>query len=86
MAELGYPEFVASPWFAVIAPRGTDPKIIVLLNRHINEALQSRRSSRPLPPKAPRRSSPRRDQTRGFIADEIQRWAGVVRGTGAKLK
>ena len=48
MAELGYPEFVASPWFAVMAPKGTDPKIIVLLNRHINEALQSQGGRRGL--------------------------------------
>ncbi|AQB42852.1 Bug family tripartite tricarboxylate transporter substrate binding protein [Bordetella pertussis] len=86
MAELGYPEFVASPWFAVMAPKGTDPKIIVLLNRHINEALQSKAVVEAFAAQGATPVIATPDQTRGFIADEIQRWAGVVRETGAKLK
>ncbi|AWQ07791.1 Bug family tripartite tricarboxylate transporter substrate binding protein [Bordetella bronchiseptica] len=86
MAELGYPEFVASPWFAVMAPKGTDPKIIGLLNRHINEALQSKAVVEAFAAQGATPVIATPDQTRGFIADEIQRWAGVVRETGAKLK
>ena len=40
--------------------QGTDPKIIVLLNRHISEALQSKAVVRAFAAQAPRRSSPRR--------------------------
>ncbi len=86
MVELGYPEFVASPWFAVMAPGGTDRKIVEFLNKHINDALKSdtvveafaKQGAQPLI------FSPQ--ETGKFIDQEIDKWADIVRETGAKLQ
>lgn len=86
VVELGYPEFMAAPWFAVMAPKGIDPKIVDFLNRHINDALESpsvveafaKQGADPLV------FTP--EQTKKFITEEIDKWATIVRETGAKLK
>jgi tripartite-type tricarboxylate transporter receptor subunit TctC len=39
MAELGYPEIDISQWFAVFAPVGTPPEIVVRLSTELNKVL-----------------------------------------------
>lgn len=39
MAELGYPEIDISQWFALFAPAGTPPEIVVRLGTEVNKAL-----------------------------------------------
>ena len=86
MAELGYPEFVASPWFALMAPGGTDPKIIELLNKHINGILKSEAVVETFSKQGAQPVIFSPSQTRKFIAQEIDKWADIVRETGAKLQ
>jgi tripartite-type tricarboxylate transporter receptor subunit TctC len=38
-AEAGYPGVELSNWFGVMAPRGTSPQLVALLNRSFNKAL-----------------------------------------------
>lgn len=84
--ELGYPEFVALPWFAIMAPKGTDPKIVALLNKHINDALKSDDVIKAFEKQGADPVVFTPEQTREFIAKEIIKWADIVRETGAKLK
>ncbi len=86
MSELGFPEFVASPWFAVMAPQGTDPLIVELLNKHINQALRAPAVVETFAKQGARPVIATPTQTKDFIADEIKKWAAIVRETGAKLQ
>lgn len=39
-AELGYPKMIAHSWYGLLAPAGTPPEVVIMLNKAVNEALQ----------------------------------------------
>lgn len=85
VAESGFPDFEAVSWHAVFAPAGTPPAIVDRLYKDISEALrtpdiQSHFATLGLvvdarPPAA----------TKEFVQGEIDKWAKVVKATGASL-
>ena len=83
-AEAGFADFRVSVWYGVMAPAGTPKEIVSQLNREIVAALASvemkerllAMSARPLP------GTP--EQFATFFADEMARWARVVKTSGAK--
>lgn len=85
-AELGMPEFVAAPWFAIVAPAGTPADIISKLNGEINKILASAEVKEVFAKQGatPVISSPA--ETGAFFKQEIDKWAKVVAETGAKLQ
>ena len=85
-AELGMPEFVAAPWFAIVAPAGTPPAIVSKLNAEINKILATQEVNDIFAKQGatPVISSP--EQTGAFFRQEIDKWAKVVAETGAKLQ
>jgi tripartite-type tricarboxylate transporter receptor subunit TctC len=42
MEEAGFPGFVITPWWGVLAPAKTPPAVVAKLNRSMNEALRDR--------------------------------------------
>jgi tripartite-type tricarboxylate transporter receptor subunit TctC len=78
------PGYEASSWYGVIAPRGTAPEIVGVLNREINAALADREIVKQLLAMggAPLVGSPA-DFGR-LIAEETEKWAKVVRFAGVK--
>jgi len=86
MAEAGFPDFRVSVWYGIMAPAGTPKEIVAQLNREINAALASPEmkerlqamSARPLP------GTP--EHFAAFFADEMTRWARVVKTSGAKAE
>jgi tripartite-type tricarboxylate transporter receptor subunit TctC len=38
-AELGYPKMIAQSWYGLLAPAGTPPEVVMVLNKAVNEAL-----------------------------------------------
>jgi tripartite-type tricarboxylate transporter receptor subunit TctC len=83
-AEQGVPDFFASTWFAMFAPRGTPPASVEKLNGYIR-ALASDPDSRrrldatfidPTPLSLP-------DFTR-LVATDAEKWKGIVQAAGAK--
>lgn len=84
--ELGMKEFVASPWFAMVAPKGTPPEIVKTLNENINKALASDQVKDAFSKQgaSPIIQSP--EATGRFIKDEIGKWSTIVKETGAKLQ
>jgi tripartite-type tricarboxylate transporter receptor subunit TctC len=84
--ELGYPELAAAPWFALVVPSGTTKDIVLKLNETINATLRDPETKALLAKQGanPIVSSP--EQTGNFIRQEIERWAKVVKESGAKLE
>ncbi len=85
-AEAGLAGFELSNWFGVMAPRGTSPDIIALLNAKLqsmfddpaNVALLTRQGIEPV-----------RDTAQGFaarIAKEAKVWKEIVAGSGLQLE
>jgi tripartite-type tricarboxylate transporter receptor subunit TctC len=82
-AESGYPEFLVSVWWGVMAPAGTPRDIVVLLNREINASLAEPAMKERLDGMGARTLPGTPEQFGGFIDNEIKRWARAVKASGA---
>ena len=86
MKELGFPDLVASPWFALVAPTGTPREIVTRLNEEVNRIL---RNPETVDIFAKQGADPiviSVEATGTLIRSEIEKWAKVVKETGAKLE
>ncbi len=83
-AELGYPALVATVWFSLSGPANIPADIVERLNAEVNRALDLPEVRERLKPEGivPQRLTAK--EFTGFVADEAQRWAPVVRASGAK--
>jgi tripartite-type tricarboxylate transporter receptor subunit TctC len=83
VAERGFPGFAAGSWAAFYAPRGTPEPVIALLNREINDILNTpsvqqqllREGAEPMP------MTPA--QLGQFTRAEFEKWRTVVKASGA---
>ncbi len=86
LAESGLPGFVSVSWTGLVAPAGTPEAIIARLNAAVGAELQSPEmkatmtrlgvDTRPGPPQ----------EFAAFIAEEIPKWAEVIKSSGMKLQ
>ncbi len=84
-AELGMPEMVASPWYALIGPAGVPKSIVVRLNKEVNEILRQPSISEQFSKQGIDVVMASADETERFVQSEIRRWDEVVIKTGMKL-
>jgi tripartite-type tricarboxylate transporter receptor subunit TctC len=80
------PGFSAAPNVFVVAPAGTSPAIIARLNGAIRGALASREVEESFAKQGatPTPSAP--EELRARIAEEVKRWAAVVKDAGIKVE
>ena len=86
-AEAGYPGFDAPAWYAIMGPPGLPREIAQKLNAEINEILARDQDARKrlLDMGAePRPGTP--DELRRHLAQEIDKWAKVIRAGNIKLE
>ncbi len=84
-AEAGLPGYEAIGWFGVVMPAGTPPEIIGRMNSELVGALR-RQEMRERVIAAGAEPSPGTPEEFGaLIRSEIDKWAEVVRASGAKL-
>jgi tripartite-type tricarboxylate transporter receptor subunit TctC len=83
--ELGHPDLVASTWFGLSAPAGTPAPIVTRLNAEVLAALATPEVTARLieTGATPRRMSA--PAYSAFVADEVRRWAAVVRAAGIRV-
>jgi tripartite-type tricarboxylate transporter receptor subunit TctC len=85
MVESGFPDFVIDAWTGVVAPTGTPPEIIAKLNAAINEGLASDDAKANLARfSAIAKIGTPQDFT-AFLADEMPKWADIVKLAGARI-
>jgi tripartite-type tricarboxylate transporter receptor subunit TctC len=80
--EAGLPDYIASGWFALLAPKGTPAEIVAKLNGEVKAALadsdvrarfqQQGAETLYLPP----------DQSKKFIAEEIAKYRDIITEAG----
>lgn len=85
-AEAGYPTFLATTWNAILAPNGTPPAVIDVLNKAMVRAVQdptvmARMAELSAEPVG---SSPA--ELMSFMREEIRMWAPVVKTSGARAE
>lgn len=86
LAESGFPDFDASSWFGLFAPRGTPEAITARLNKESLTALATDDLRRRLAELGaePRPMTP--VEFAAFIDAEGVRWAAAVKASGARLE
>jgi len=85
VAELGYPGFEASTWFAVFAPAGTPPAVLDQLNQSFNRVLQSPDITEKFSKQSLSVQPLDRTALKTYIAAEVAKWGKVVRDAGIKI-
>jgi tripartite-type tricarboxylate transporter receptor subunit TctC len=84
MAESGYPDYVLAFWTGIVAPAGTPADVVATLNGAINDSLRSPAVKASLAKfnVEPIIGTPQ--EFAKFIADEANRWGGIIRKNGIK--
>jgi tripartite-type tricarboxylate transporter receptor subunit TctC len=84
VAEAGGPPIESSTWVLFLAPAGTPAEIVQRLSSETAKAMQSPEIRAKLEPIGvePVGSTP--EQAAKFLADEVARWAGVIKAAGVK--
>ena len=83
-AEQGYPDLVATVWFSLSGPASMPGEIVSLLNAEVNRALELPEVRERLKLEGIVPSPMGAREFTAFVADELKRWAPVVRASGAK--
>ncbi|MEE1657117.1 tripartite tricarboxylate transporter substrate binding protein [Microvirga sp. CF3062] len=85
LAEAGLPHFEATSWFALFAPKGTPPDITNKLNQEVRKALETPELQKrfadlggEIQPMSP-------DELMTYVRAEHEKWAKVVKASGAKV-
>jgi tripartite-type tricarboxylate transporter receptor subunit TctC len=83
--ELGLKDFDAVGWNGVFAPPGTPREIVMRLNAEIVKVLQMPDVREPLLAQGaePVGNSP--EQFAAWVKSEVQKWAKIVRDSGARV-
>ncbi|MEI6113489.1 MAG: tripartite tricarboxylate transporter substrate binding protein [Burkholderiales bacterium] len=84
VAESGYPGFEAIGWATLLAPRGTPPAVLELLNKAATEALAMPALQDYIRDKGAEPLPKTRADTAVFLRTEVDKWAQAVRRSGAQ--
>ncbi|WP_170979340.1 tripartite tricarboxylate transporter substrate binding protein [Roseomonas sp. HF4] len=84
VAEQGHPGFEALTWFGLMAPAGTPAEIADRMNAEVNRALASAEVRQMLDRLGFVADARSRGAFGTYIRAEIEKWAGVVRASGAQ--
>lgn len=79
------PGYTASTWFGVLAPAGTPPAVVARLNAEFAKALAAPDVVKHLQSEGAQVTGGSPDWFRDFLKADIERWAPVVRASGAKV-
>ena len=84
LAEVGYGQFEAPAWWAVLAPAKTPPEIVARMNAEISKALQNPDTAKKLEAQGISLIGGAPETARMFIEKQIDIWGKVVKDYGIK--
>ena len=84
IAESGYPDFEALSWQGLFAPAATPPAIVDQLNREVNKALASADIQAYFASRGFTLGGSSAGEFKTFLQIEADKWAKIVKASGAK--
>lgn len=78
MREAGFGDFEATAWYAIVAPTGTPPDIVVKVNNAVNAFLKSDKGKAVLEQNALQGVGGSPEDLKTFIAGELAKWGPVI--------
>ena len=84
-AEQGYPAFAISPWFGIFATGGTPPAVVQKINADINAILQQPDTVEKFAAQGAEVHMTSPQELATMLHNDIQRWAVVVKQSGATV-
>jgi tripartite-type tricarboxylate transporter receptor subunit TctC len=84
-AELGFPDYTVSTWYAIWAPKGTPPAVQAKLIEEIKKLPKDETIVKVWAANGAEFPDVTGAQFGAFVDSEIKRWAEVVKTSGAKL-
>ena len=85
LAEAGLPGFDISTWYGLFAPAGTPPAIVAKWNADVTKILNSPDVRDKLVASGAQPTPDTPEEFRRFIADELTKYARIVKASGAKV-
>lgn len=85
MIEAGFPNFDVSSWFGLLAPKGTPPEIVERINAAVNKAMAKPDVQQRFAGLGAVPGSGSAADFQNFIKTEVDRWAKVVKASGATV-
>jgi tripartite-type tricarboxylate transporter receptor subunit TctC len=83
-AELGYKDLIATIWFSLSGPPGLPAEISSRLNTEVRKAMQQADVKQRLRPEGIEPGDLDPKAFTAFVAEEVGRWAPIVKASGAK--
>ncbi len=83
-AEQGYPNIVGTVWFSLSGPAGMPADVVNKLNSEVREALKSEEVRKRVRKDGIEPNDLDARQFTAFVAEELKRWAPIVKASGAK--
>jgi tripartite-type tricarboxylate transporter receptor subunit TctC len=86
VAELGYKDFEANTWFAVLAPAKTPPAVLDQLNAEVNKALGAKAVQERFDALSLEAQRLDRPAVERYIESEVAKWGKLVKDIGLKVE
>jgi len=84
--EAGLPEYQVTTWFGFLAPRGTDGRIVQILNTQLQKFLDQPETARQLADAGVVPIGGPSAQFAALLRADYKRWEGIIRASGIKLE
>ena len=84
IAELGFKHFDVSTWYGLLAPAGTPPHVVKILNGEVNKLLNNPEVKAAIKEQGAEPEAMTPDQFANMLKTDYTKWKSIVESSGAK--